>query len=221
VRAREDFLALGSEHAGWANALAGYCEMQLGDYSAARNTFRRAYQLGFREEDFLLNYATALCKGGWTSQSIEIYTEILARHPDHAGALRGRSRAQLNIALRGRRQVSPKALDDAAADVRLNPDSLEALGNAAELFGYAAACDPSNEALRLQGRDYLRRALKLGLTKRMYKLAQSKLQSLHDDEIETLLVHAPEDSGDRFDANPPGQLPQSIEWVALTRPASR
>jgi hypothetical protein len=127
----------------------------------------------------------------------------------------------LNAALRARRQVPPEALEDAAADVALNPDSLEALCNAAELFGYAAAYDPSNESLRLRGRDYLRRALRLGLTKRMYKLAQSKLQSLHDDEIKTLVAVAPDDSNDRFDANPPGQLPQSIEWIALTRPASR
>jgi serine/threonine protein kinase/Tfp pilus assembly protein PilF len=221
VQAREDFLALGSEHAGWANALAGYCEMQLGDYSAARNTLLRAYRGGFREPEFLLNYATTLGKTGWSRQCIDVYSEILAATPDESRALRGRARAQLNAALRARRQIPPEALDDAAADVAINPDSLEALCNAAELFGYAAAYDPSSEALRLRGREYLRRALRLGLTKRMYKMAQSKLQSLHDDEIETLLAHAPEDSGDRFDANPPGQLPQSVEWIALTRPASR
>jgi hypothetical protein len=195
--------------------------MQLGDYSSARNTFRRAYQLGFREQDFLLNYATVLGKTGWSRQSIDVYSEILASTPNESRALRGRARAQLNAALRARRQVPPEALEDAAADVALNPDSLEALCNAADLFGYAASMDPENTEYRDRGRRCLKRALELGMSRSMYEPAKSRFTALHDEEIQKLVAQAPEDRESRFDANPPGQLPQTIDWVALTRPDSR
>lgn len=221
VQAREDFLTLVPHHAGWGNALAGYCQMQLGDYSAARDLLLRAYRAGLREPQFMLNYAMVLSKAGWASQAVEIYSEVLKQQPNLAEALRGRARVQLNIALRSRRPISPQALDDAATDAALNPDSLEAACNAAEVFGYAAAQEEGNESLRQQGRAYLRRAFALGMTQQMYRWARSKLQSLHNEEIEALLARAPDDASYRVDAISPSKLPEAIDWEVLIRPASQ
>lgn len=214
-KAREDFLKLAAAHEGWAYALAGYCELQMGDYAAARGTLLRAYRKDVQDVELLLSYAAALHKAGWRTECFEVYTKILEIYPHEARALRGRSRAMYNRALRMRHPVQPEALHDAAADVRLNPDSVDALRNAAEIFGYAATLEPDNETFRSQGREYLKRALQLGMSRPMYVRARSRLSVLVDEEIERLLDQAPDQDTHTFDANPPGELPRTADWATL------
>ena len=127
-----------------------------------------------------------------------------------------------NRALRLHQQVEPQALEDAQADVRRNPDSLDALRNAAEVFGYAATLEPENETYRIQGREYLKRALQLGMSRQMYARAKSRLDVLLNQEIEKLLDQAPEEVAYTFDANPPGELPRTADWATLLKaPGSR
>jgi serine/threonine protein kinase len=221
-KAREDFLKLVPAHEGWAYALVGYCELQTGDHSAARHALLKAYRQGILDAELLLSLASVLSKSGWRTECVELYTKILSLYPDEKRALRGRSRAMYNRALRLHQQVEPQALEDAQADVRRNPDSLDALRNAAEVFGYAATLEPENETYRIQGREYLKRALQLGMSRQMYARAKSRLDVLLNQEIEKLLDQAPEEVAYTFDANPPGELPRTADWATLLNaPGSR
>jgi serine/threonine protein kinase/thioredoxin-like negative regulator of GroEL len=213
--ARDDFLALAKAHEAWACALAGYCEMQLGDYTGAREKLIKASRKGLNDKETLLTYAAALNKFGWARQCMEVYAQVLALDPHEHRALRGRSRAALNMAIRARRQVESFAFDDAARDVALSPHSLDALRNAAEIYGYAARLEPNQEEYLIRGREYFKRSLKLGMSREMYRKASSRLAPLLDGEIERLLEQAPELLPDNFDANPLGDLPRTADWEAL------
>lgn len=214
-QARNDFLGLIPAHEAWACALAGHCEMQLGDYSGARDKLSRAFHLGLRNKEFMITYAATYSKLGWINRSIAIYSQILDIYPGESRAFRGRARAALNIALKTNKLINHQAFEDAAADVESNPYELNAMRNAVEIFGYGVLVRPNEESYRIRGRELLKRAFRLGMTRDMYRRARSRLEPLLDEEIERLLEQAPETAPSFFDANPLGNLPATADWMKV------
>jgi serine/threonine protein kinase len=214
AKARDDFIALGDFHEGWAYALAGECDIDMDDNVGARNDMLRAYRAGLRDVRFLLNYAHISKDRGAHIDAIEAYDEILRRKPEHAIALCNRAFTHLSRAmLNDNAMPIPQAFEDMHDYCRLSSTSFEAPYSAARFFAYAAKKDLQYKA---DGERYLLTALQRGLPRELVSQQESLLKPLLTPESEELFRKAPpKDPSYRysyFRREPP---PQVAAWPSF------
>jgi tetratricopeptide (TPR) repeat protein len=159
--ARTDFNALRDENPAWSYALAGYCNMQRKDDRAARADFAAAHKNGLREIGFLFNYAHTQTNSQRHLDAAQVYSDILADHPQNGVARRNRALSYFHSVRNIAKQLpNEQAFKDIEAYCEMTPDSFEGPFYAAVIYSEAAEKDANYEA---QAIEYLTKAINKGL----------------------------------------------------------
>jgi serine/threonine protein kinase len=215
--ARADFLALAEVEPRWAYALAGYCSMRGNDDQSASYDFRRAYEKGLRDFEFLMNYAAVNKLRGRYEDAVRLYSDVLAIDPLHKLALS--ERAQTHVALvinDGRKIPDGQAFDD-VHQYREIEKTFEGPYLAARIYGEAARKDVCYEDA---AHIYLVEAIEKGLPKSVLGKLPLELRwliSKLDSRVVALASDHPEAARSKRD--PLRHPPQTADWTSfLQRP---
>jgi serine/threonine protein kinase len=213
--ARSDYLTLEAFDRAWANALAGYCNMQRRRYPDASDDFWKAHLAGLRDVGFLLNYASSEFSRQSPLRAVPLYSEVLDIESHNGIALRNRGLAYVSV-VRDRKDLpNPRAFEDARAYYRLESESIDGPYCAAIIFGEAARKNsPLKEQYKEEALRYLRQAIAQGMPRELIQKYPLALNPLADDEIR---AQAPSDPNFVLDLRPIQEPPRTAAWNDFRR----